>query len=128
MNTLFLDLSLICMRKRVWTLSGPRFGRHLGSQNRSQINLGAVWMGIGYRTSILGAWTTPGGEWVPPRTPTPLLGYIYTRISRALRARSILLDLDLEATSVAGRNWVCTSNLDPSSRGSGRRIGAHNSG
>ena len=42
--------------------------------------------------------------------------YIYTRISRALRARSILSDLDLEATSLAGRNWVCTPNLDPSTR------------
>ena len=54
--------------------------------------------------------------------------YMYTRIPRALRARSILLDPHLEATSVAGRDWDCTSNLDPSSRGSGRRIGAHNSG
>ena len=63
-----------------------------------------------------------------PGSRALVAGYIYTRISRALRARSILLDLDLEATSVAGRNWVCTSNPDSSSRGWERRIGAHNAG
>ena len=66
----------------------------------------------------------PGGGGGHPETWALVLGYI----SRAFCARSILLDLDLEATSVAGRNWVCTSNLDSSSRGSGRRIGAHNAG
>ena len=42
--------------------------------------------------------------------------YIYTRTSRALRARSILSDLDLEASSLAERDWVCTPNLNPATR------------
>ena len=56
--------------------------------------------------------------------------YVYRereRILRALRARSSLLELDLEATSPVGMNWVCHLNLDPSSRVSGRRIRAENS-
>ena len=51
-----------------------------------------------------------------PGTRALVAGYIYTRISRALRARSILSDLDLEATSLAGRDWVCTPNLNPATR------------
>ena len=51
-----------------------------------------------------------------PGTPTLVLSYIYTRISRALRARSILSDLDLEASSLAERDWVCTPNLNPATR------------
>ena len=45
--------------------------------------------------------------------------YIYIereRISRALRARLILSDLDLEASSLAERDWVCTPNLNPATR------------
>ena len=40
-----------------------------------------------------------------PGTRALVPGYIYTRIKRALRARLILLDLDLEATS-APQSWT----------------------
>ena len=58
---------------------------------------------------------------VPPRGEAALHpgsralvpGYMYTRIKRALRARSILSNLALEAKSLAGRDWVCTPNLNP---------------
>ena len=99
-NPLLLHLRLIYIRRRVGTPSGPRFGSPLGSQNRSQIDPRAVKMGIGLQTSILRV--VPWQKWncVAPRTPPLVLIYIYTRISRALRARSILSDLDLEAKSL----------------------------
>ena len=50
--------------------------------------------------------TSLGGGCIAPPNPDPATRlYIYTRISRAFRARSILLDLDLEATS-APQSWT----------------------
>ena len=80
-KTFFLDLSLIYIGKRVWTPSGPRFGTHLGSQNRSQIDLEAVLMGIGFGASILRGGTPMGELWMHPETRALVPGYIYTRIS-----------------------------------------------
>ena len=77
-NLLFSDLTLLCIRNRVWTLSGPRFGSHLGSQNRSQTDPEAIKMGIGFWTSILRGGPGHGGGWSPPRIPGPTTRlYIY---------------------------------------------------
>ena len=90
-HLLFFDLRLMYVRKRVWTASGPRFGTHLGSQNRSQIDLEAIWKGIGFWISTLRRRPSWGESDLHPGTPTPVAGYICTRISHALRARSSLL-------------------------------------
>ena len=97
MNPLFLDLSLIDIRKRVWTPSGPRFGTHLGSQNRSRIDPETVKMGIGCWTLILRGWALAGRRLCCTLDPRPWYSVIYILEFRARFARAQFSYLDVEA-------------------------------